>query len=124
MAAQARAPTMAGDAREKSDDERTFSAPEPLVILSRRRDRSAGGGHRLILRRASARFIQRLTTSWVRSLVLLAERLSRHHDYGYGAFSLPALSQRATDTPDKLDYDRFTVVLSGMQKVIEELASH
>jgi len=30
----------------------------------------------------------------------------------------------ATDTPDKLDYDRFTLVVSGMQKVIEELASH
>ena len=29
----------------------------------------------------------------------------------------------ATDTPDKLDYDRFTLVVSGMQKVIEELAS-
>lgn len=29
----------------------------------------------------------------------------------------------ATDTPDKLDYDRFTLVVSGMQKVMEELAS-
>ena len=28
---------------------------------------------------------------------------------------------RATDTPDKLDYDRFALVVSGMQKVIEEL---
>src|SRR6266478_748433 len=101
MAAQASAPTMAGDAREKSD-ERTFSAPEPLVIFSRRRDRSAGGGHRLILRRASARFIQRLTTSLVRSLVLLAARLSRHHNR-YPHY------HSATDTPDKLDYDRFTV---------------
>jgi len=27
----------------------------------------------------------------------------------------------ATDTPDKLDYDRFAPVVSGMQKVIEEL---
>ncbi len=27
----------------------------------------------------------------------------------------------ATDTPDKLDYDRFTLVVSGMAKVIEEL---
>jgi Zn-dependent M28 family amino/carboxypeptidase len=27
----------------------------------------------------------------------------------------------ATDTPDKLDYDRFTLVVSGMEKVIEEL---
>lgn len=27
----------------------------------------------------------------------------------------------ATDTPDKLDYDRFTLVVSGMQKVIEGL---
>ncbi len=27
----------------------------------------------------------------------------------------------ATDTPDKLDYDRFALVVSGMQKVIEEL---
>jgi hypothetical protein len=27
-----------------------------------------------------------------------------------------------TDTPDKLDYDRFALVVSGMQKVIEELA--
>ena len=29
----------------------------------------------------------------------------------------------ATDTPDKLDYDRFTLVVSGMEKVIEELAA-
>lgn len=28
----------------------------------------------------------------------------------------------STDTPDKLDYDRFTLVVSGMEKVIEELA--
>ncbi len=28
----------------------------------------------------------------------------------------------ATDTPDKLDYDRFALVVSGMEKVIEELA--
>lgn len=28
---------------------------------------------------------------------------------------------RATDTPDKLDYDRFALVVSGVQKVIEEL---
>ena len=28
-----------------------------------------------------------------------------------------------TDTPDKLDYDRFTLVVSGMEKVIEELAA-
>jgi hypothetical protein len=27
----------------------------------------------------------------------------------------------ATDTPDKLDYDRFALVVSGMQKAIEEL---
>ncbi|HEX4653093.1 MAG TPA: M28 family peptidase [Candidatus Udaeobacter sp.] len=27
----------------------------------------------------------------------------------------------STDTPDKLDYDRFTLVVSGMEKVIEEL---
>jgi Zn-dependent M28 family amino/carboxypeptidase len=27
----------------------------------------------------------------------------------------------ATDTPDKLDYDRFTLVVSGMEKVIEDL---
>ena len=27
----------------------------------------------------------------------------------------------ATDTPDKLDYDRFTLVVSGMEKVIEGL---
>jgi hypothetical protein len=27
----------------------------------------------------------------------------------------------ASDTPDKLDYDRFALVVSGMQKVIEEL---
>jgi Peptidase family M28 len=27
----------------------------------------------------------------------------------------------ASDTPDKLDYDRFTLVVSGMQKVIEDL---
>src|SRR5947208_8675201 len=27
----------------------------------------------------------------------------------------------ATDTPDKLDYDRFALVVSGMQKVIEEV---
>lgn len=29
----------------------------------------------------------------------------------------------ATDTPDKLDYDRFTLVVTGMEKVIEELAA-
>ena len=29
----------------------------------------------------------------------------------------------ATDTPDKLDYNRFTLVVSGMEKVIEELAA-
>jgi hypothetical protein len=28
----------------------------------------------------------------------------------------------ATDTPDKLDYDRFALVVSGIEKVIEELA--
>jgi len=28
----------------------------------------------------------------------------------------------SSDTPDKLDYDRFTLVVSGMEKVIEELA--
>ena len=28
---------------------------------------------------------------------------------------------RATDTPDKLDYDRFALVVSGMEKVIENL---
>jgi Zn-dependent M28 family amino/carboxypeptidase len=28
----------------------------------------------------------------------------------------------ATDTPDKLDYDRFALVVSGMEKVIEELS--
>jgi hypothetical protein len=28
----------------------------------------------------------------------------------------------STDTPDKLDYDRFTLVVSGMEKVIQELA--
>ena len=27
----------------------------------------------------------------------------------------------STDTPDKLDYDRFTLVVSGMEKVIEDL---
>jgi hypothetical protein len=27
----------------------------------------------------------------------------------------------SSDTPDKLDYDRFTLVVSGMQKVIEDL---
>jgi len=27
----------------------------------------------------------------------------------------------STDTPDKLDYDRFTLVISGMEKVIEDL---
>ena len=27
----------------------------------------------------------------------------------------------ADDTPDKLDYDRFALVVSGMEKVIEEL---
>jgi hypothetical protein len=29
---------------------------------------------------------------------------------------------KATDTPDKLDYDRFALVVSGMEKVIAELA--
>jgi Zn-dependent M28 family amino/carboxypeptidase len=28
----------------------------------------------------------------------------------------------SNDTPDKLDYDRFTLVVSGMEKVIQELA--
>ena len=28
----------------------------------------------------------------------------------------------ATDTPDKLDYDRFALVVSGMEKTIAELA--
>jgi len=28
----------------------------------------------------------------------------------------------ASDTPDKLDYDRFSLVVSGMEKVVEELA--
>ncbi len=27
-----------------------------------------------------------------------------------------------TDTPDKLDYDRFALVVSGMEKVIVDLA--
>ncbi|PYK04751.1 MAG: aminopeptidase, partial [Verrucomicrobia bacterium] len=27
----------------------------------------------------------------------------------------------SSDTPDKLDYDRFTLVVSGMEKVIEDL---
>jgi hypothetical protein len=27
----------------------------------------------------------------------------------------------SNDTPDKLDYDRFTLVVSGMEKVIEDL---
>jgi hypothetical protein len=27
----------------------------------------------------------------------------------------------ANDTPDKLDYDRFALVVSGMEKVIEDL---
>jgi Peptidase family M28 len=29
-----------------------------------------------------------------------------------------------TDTPDKLDYDRFALVVSGMEKVITDLANH
>jgi len=29
-----------------------------------------------------------------------------------------------TDTPDKLDYDRFALVVSGVEKTIEELASN
>lgn len=29
----------------------------------------------------------------------------------------------ANDTPDKLDYDRFTLVVSGMEKVIEQLSA-
>jgi hypothetical protein len=29
----------------------------------------------------------------------------------------------STDTPDKLDYDRFTLVVSGMEKVIEQLVN-
>jgi hypothetical protein len=29
----------------------------------------------------------------------------------------------STDTPEKLDYDRFTLVVSGMEKVIQELAN-
>jgi hypothetical protein len=31
---------------------------------------------------------------------------------------------RATDTPDKLDYDRFALVVSGMEKVIVDLATN
>jgi hypothetical protein len=27
----------------------------------------------------------------------------------------------SSDTPDKLDYDRFTLVVRGMEKVIEDL---
>jgi len=27
----------------------------------------------------------------------------------------------SSDRPDKLDYDRFTLVVSGMEKVIEDL---
>jgi hypothetical protein len=30
---------------------------------------------------------------------------------------------RATDTPDKLDYDRMARVVSGLQKVINDLAN-
>jgi hypothetical protein len=29
-----------------------------------------------------------------------------------------------TDTPDKLDYDRFTLVVSGVEKVITDLANN
>ena len=29
----------------------------------------------------------------------------------------------ATDTPEKLDYDRFALVVSGMEKVIADLAT-
>jgi len=28
----------------------------------------------------------------------------------------------ATDTPEKLDYDRFALVVSGMEKVVADLA--
>jgi hypothetical protein len=31
---------------------------------------------------------------------------------------------RPTDTPDKLDYDRFALVVSGMEKVVSELAAN
>ena len=42
-------------------------------------------------------------------------------DYRHRTISLSTLSHAATDTPDKLDYDRFALVVSGMEKVIEEL---
>jgi hypothetical protein len=49
---------------------------------------------------------------------------------GYPAFMITDTApfryphyHEATDTPDKLDYDRFALVVSGLEKVIEELAS-
>ena len=48
---------------------------------------------------------------------------------GYPAFMITGTApfryphyHSATDTPDKLEYDRFALVVSGMEKVIEELA--
>lgn len=48
---------------------------------------------------------------------------------GYAAFMITDTApfryphyHEATDTPDKLDYDRFALVVSGMEKVIAELA--
>jgi len=49
---------------------------------------------------------------------------------GYPAFMMTDTApfryphyHEATDTPDKLDYDRFTLVVSGVEKVIEGIAS-
>src|SRR5213083_2332387 len=48
--------------------------------------------------------------------------------HGYPAIMVPDTApfrypyyHSSNDTPDKLDYDRFTLVVSGMEKVIEEL---
>ena len=49
---------------------------------------------------------------------------------GYPAFMITDTApfryphyHEATDTPDKLDYDRFALVVSGLEKVLEEMAS-
>jgi len=49
--------------------------------------------------------------------------------YGYRAIMLTDTApfrypyyHSSNDTPDKIDYDRFTLVVSGMEKVIQELA--
>ena len=54
-------------------------------------------------------------------MVLLAEWLSGDHGTDTAPFRYPHY-HTASDTPDKLDYDRLALVVSGMQNVITDLA--